>query len=292
MSRVKRLGWGGVTLLGVVLLGACSAWIAAESNIPSGTRTILHWQWGAVLASLLIVSVIAGHLANDRWIGVLIDERNRISLGRLQWMAWFLVLFSAYFTGAVWDIAFGDLPAVETNLFGLIGITTGSAVVANAVVEGKKADQSPTPNAVAPAAAPGAPAPAAAAVPTDLRSGKVDINTSPMDASFADLYLGEDVTNRQSVDASRLQKFIITILLITVYLEMLWSAFVDASQTYHAFSMPIVGTNFLGMMGVRSRRLPGRQGVTQELSETPGSGQRPMQRHRHVKGVKPRMPSR
>lgn len=254
MSRVKRLGWGGVTLLGVVLLGACSAWIAGESNIPTGTPTILLWQWAAVLASLLIVSVLAGHLANGRWIGVFIDERNRISLGRLQWMAWFLVLFSAYFTGAVWDIAFGDLPAVETNLFGLIGITTGSAVVANAVVESKKKDQGVTPNAVPPAPAPGLSAAAVAAAPPatadDLRAGKVDINASPMDASFADLFLGEDVTNRQSVDASRLQKFIITILLITVYLEMLWSAFVDASQTYHAFSMPIVGTNFLGMLGV------------------------------------------
>jgi hypothetical protein len=250
MSRVKRLGWGGVTLLGVVLLGACSAWIAAESNIPSGSPTILLWQWGAVLASLLIVSVIAGHLANDRWIGVFIDERNRISLARLQWLAWFLVLFSAYFTGAVWDIAFGDLPVVETNLFGLIGITTGSAVVANVVVESKKRDASPTPNAVPPAPVPGAPAPVVAPNASTNRMGKADVNSSPADASFADLYLGEDVTNRQSVDASRLQKFIITILLITVYLEMLWSAFVDAAGTYHAFSMPIVGTNFLGMMGV------------------------------------------
>ena len=42
---------------------------------------------------------------------------------------------------------------------------------------------------------------------------------------------------------------LLTFLLVTVYFEMLWSAFVDASATYHAFSMPIVGTNFLGMLG-------------------------------------------
>ena len=99
MNRIKTWRWGGLTLLGVVLLAACSAWIAGESNIPTGTSTILLWQWGAVLLSLLIVAVCAGHLANGRWIGVLIDDRNRISLGRLQWFLWFLTLFSAYFTG-------------------------------------------------------------------------------------------------------------------------------------------------------------------------------------------------
>jgi hypothetical protein len=179
---------------------------------------------------------------------VLIDDRNRISLGRLQWLLWFLLLFSAYFTGAVWDVAFGDLPVVEPNLFAVIGITTGSAVIASVVVENKKVDQSPTPNAVPPPQLPFlGPPPASAAA---LRMGKAAVNADPANASFADLYLGEDVTNRQSVDASRLQKLVITFLLVTVYAEMLWSAFVDAAGTYHAFSMPVVGTNFLGMMGV------------------------------------------
>jgi len=250
MARMKAWSWGLLTLVGAALLAACSAWIASESYVPSGTATILLWQWGAVLLSMLIMATWAGYLANGRWIGVLIDERNRISLARLQWLLWFLLLFSAYFTGAVWDTAFGDLPVVETNLFMVIGITTGSAVISNVVVQNKKADTSPTPNAVPPAPTPGVPMTAATAVdPGAHRMGKADVNASPADASFEDLYLGEDATNRQSVDASRLQKLIITFLLVTVYFEMLWSAFVDASATYHAFSMPIVGTNFLGMLG-------------------------------------------
>lgn len=248
MTRMKALSWGLLTLLGAVLLGACSAWIASEAYVPSGTSTILLWQWGAVLASLLIMAMWAGHAANGRWIGVLIDERNRISLARLQWLLWFLLLFSAYFTGAVWDVAFGDLPAVETNLFMVIGITTGSAVLSNVVVENKKINPAPTPNAVPPPQLPFLGPPPAS--PAALRMGTAAINSDPRNASFADLYLGEDVTNRQSVDASRLQKLIITFLLVIAYAQMLWSAFVDASGTYHAFSMPVVGTNFLGMMGV------------------------------------------
>ena len=91
------------------------------------------------------------------------------------------------------------------------------------------------------------------------------MNADPLDASFADLYLGEDVTTRQSVDASRLQKLIMTILLVTLRSD----AVVGVRRRlgdYHAFSMPIVGTKFfLGMMGVEPRGLSARQGRSQEL---------------------------
>jgi hypothetical protein len=251
MTEVKSWAWGLLTLVGIVLLGACSAWIASESFVPGGLRTILVIQWGAVLLTLLLMAGWAGYLANGRFIGVLIDDRNRISLGRLQWLLWFLVLFSAYFTGAVWDVSYSDLPAVEPNLFALIGLSTGSAMLSSVVVDNKKVDQSPTPNAVPPAPTPGVVPPAGAAAPTAdaNRAGKADVNASPADASFADLYLGEEVTNRQSVDASRLQKLVVTILLVAVYCQMLWSAFIDAASG-HVFSMPIVGTNFLGLLGV------------------------------------------
>jgi hypothetical protein len=227
------MGWGGITALGLVLLGANAYWIAQEAKIPTGTATILVWQWLSVLASLILVSVIAGYLANARSIGIFIDERNRISLSRVQWLAWFLVLFSGYFTGAVWDVAFGgDLPAIETTLFGVIGITTGSAVVSNMVVDAKKQETA------APVLMGGPPL-----------VGRIDVNASSNDAAWADLYLGEEQGNRFSVDPSRLQKLIVTMLLVIVYVEMLWTAFTQASLSYSSFAMPVVGTNFVALMG-------------------------------------------
>jgi hypothetical protein len=235
MTYLKNFGWGRVTALAVVLLAACAYWIASEARIPSGSATIILWQWAAVFASLLVVSLIAGCMAQQRFIGVLIDERNRISLSRVQWLAWFLVLFSSYFTGAVWDVAGfgGDVPKIEPNLFGLIGITTGSGVISNVLVEAKK-QQQPT---------------AAAVQGFDPHRGKIDINASPAQAAWQDLYLGEETANRQTVDASRLQKLIVTILLVIVYIEMVASALSEASQTYHAFDLPVVGSNFLVLMG-------------------------------------------
>src|SRR6202035_2299900 len=140
----------------------------------------------------VIVCVIVGSLANGRLIGIFIDERNRISLARFQWVLWFLVLFSSYFTGSVWDISHegGDMPAIEPDLFGLIGISSGTAVVSNLIVDTKKheaPDKAPTPN-------------------DQPLVGKIDVNTAATDASWADLYLGEEQGNRDSIDASRLQK--------------------------------------------------------------------------------------
>lgn len=232
MKIAASLGWGGVTLLGVLLLGTNAVWIAHEAKLPSGTATILVWQWLSVLASLLLVSVFAGYLASERAIGIFIDDRNRVSLARVQWVAWFLLLFSGYFTGAIWDVAFGsDLPSIEPNLFWLIGISTGSAVVSNLVVDSKKRDSNP----------------AAAADPTLI--GTIDRNASQDDAAWGDLYLGEEQATRSSVDVSRLQKLVTTMLLVIVYAEMLWSAFTQLSLAYDAFAMPVVGTNFVGLLG-------------------------------------------
>lgn len=230
MKTIKT--WGGITVIAFLLLALNGYLIAHEARWPAGTETILVWYWLATLVILLLLCVAAGYLVKNRSIGILIDERNRISLSRLQWVIWFAVLFSAYFTGSVWDAAFAnDLPAIEPNLFGLIGISTGSAVISSLLVETKK----------------GQPNPKQATADPPL-VGHIDVNKSPEEAAFADLYLGEEDATRDSVDVSRLQKLVTTILLVVVYMSMLWSTFIGASHTYKAFDMPIVGTNFIALL--------------------------------------------
>src|SRR5262245_60425342 len=114
MDFLKQFGWGRLTLLGLAVLVANGVWIASGAHLSLETRTtLLLWQWAGVVGTLLLISVIAGCIAKKRFTGVLIDERNRISLSRVQWLAWFLVLFSAYFTGSIFNIANGgDLPAI------------------------------------------------------------------------------------------------------------------------------------------------------------------------------------
>jgi hypothetical protein len=235
MRIFTSLGWGGITLLGFLLLGANAIWIAREGAVPSGGSNILVVQWLCVLASLILICIVSGYLANGRLTGIFIDDRYRMSLARFQWIVWFIVLLSGYFTGAVWDVAYGgDLPVIDPNLFGLIGITTGSAVVSNLLVNTKKTERSST---------------LKDGRKDDTLDGLMDKNKSPAEASWADLYLGEEDATRGSVDVSRLQKFVTTLLLITTYLQMIWSALSAVSQQYDSFSMPVVGTNFVVLLG-------------------------------------------
>jgi hypothetical protein len=244
MKYISTLGWGGATLVAIVLLGANAFWIAFASR--SG---LLGLQWLCVLLSLVIVCAIIGTLANGRLFGIFIDERNRISLSRFQWVLWFLVLFSSYFTGSVWDIAHegGDMPAIDPNLFGLIGISSGSAVVSNLIVDTKKNE-----------------APAKAPAPSDQPLvGKIDVNLAPNDASWADLYLGEEEGNRNSIDASRLQKLIATILLVIVYSRLVWHGLSpDTIEGGGSFTMPVIGTSFLTLMGASHAAYLAYKGTT------------------------------
>jgi hypothetical protein len=231
MRFFTTVGWGGATLIAIVLLGANAFWIGYASR-----SELLGLQWLCVLASLVIVCGVAGSLAQGRLIGIFIDERNRVSLARFQWVLWFLVLFSSYFVGSAWDISHeaGDLPSMEPDLFGLIGISSGSAVISNMLVNTKKDE--------APAEPPKATDPPLV--------GRVDVNTTAAEASWADLYLGEEAGNRSSIDASRLQKLIATLLLVIVYSRMVWQAFSpDSVDGGGSFTMPIVGAGFLTLMG-------------------------------------------
>jgi hypothetical protein len=88
--------------------------------------------------------------------------------------------------------------------------------------------------------------PATLADPTLV--GKIDRNLAPTEASWADLYLGEEEANRFTVDVSRLQKLLTTIILVIVYFVMVRSAFAQL-PSYDRFVMPMVGANFVALLG-------------------------------------------
>jgi hypothetical protein len=218
-------------------------------------------QWIAVALLLVALCVVAGLLVNGRPDGILISDRNRISLERTQWVAWLIVLLSGYFVASIWNVTQGTaFPTMQTDLFALLGIVSISPVISNVIVDNKK-NQSPQPAAAAApaAAAPGpAPAPAPAPVvapPEQLtagddpqRVGMMDANKSPFEASWSDLYLGEEVANRYVVDISRLQKLIITVILVLAYTITLWRLFNSSAAA--DLNMPAVGRDFLALLAI------------------------------------------
>jgi hypothetical protein len=250
--------WPSLTVLLLFLLFVCVWWIVISVNGAAPRAPDLQEQWIAVGVVLIALCAVSGLFVNGRVDGILIDDRNRISLARLQWVAWFTVLLSAYFVGAVVNLKSGvpyKFPMMEPHLFGLIGLASGSTVVSNLIVDSKKsapgvASTAPVAPVAAVAATP-AGAPAVDAVPeVPGNVGKIDINADPKQASWQDLYCGEEMANRDVVDVSRLQQLITTVLLVTIYTGLLWKAFGAASTNGVLSEMPPVSDDFLGLLGV------------------------------------------
>jgi hypothetical protein len=242
MHVVRSKAWGSLTLLLLILLAACAVWIGKSTD-----HSQLRWQYVTVTAILVALCIVAGVLVNGRLEGVLIDDRNRMSLARMQWVAWIIVLLGAYFVEAVWNVAHsGSFPEMQIELFSLLGIVSGSSVVSSLIVDAKKRPpvvpsgqpQAIQPLAVQPMAASDHPG----------HKGSMDINYKVAEASWADLYLGEEVANRYVVDVSRLQKLIVTVLLVLAYLIYLWEAF--SPSVPGELAMPAVGTTFLSLLGI------------------------------------------
>jgi hypothetical protein len=79
--------------------------------------------------------------------------------------------------------------------------------------------------------------------------GAMDVNKTIADASWADLYLGEEVANRYVVDVSRLQNLVFTVLLVGVYASLLWASLAKVPAGGFA-QMPAVGDGFLWLLGI------------------------------------------
>ncbi|MGA2042517.1 MAG: hypothetical protein ABSG83_04005 [Roseiarcus sp.] len=288
--------WGWLTVLLLLALLACGYLTAHRTVVGESIRP----EWVAVTATLVALCALAGYLVNSRFDGILIDDRNRVSLSRLQWVAWFVVLISGYFTESIANVVIhwgatapptDPFPTIAPELLGLIGIASASPVASSMIVVNKKqaspgldaqdaqnAQAAQTARAAQAALGPQAaqnaqpaqdpqaaedaqaaqdpqavPAPPAiqpmASDDAPTRQGAMDANKTTDEASWADLYLGEEVANRYVVDISRLQNLVFTVLLIGVYLGGLWVKLAEVPKEGFA-SLPEVGQSFVWLLGV------------------------------------------
>ena len=214
--------WSVMTITLLAALIGAAVWIGHSLTDDVPKAPSLQTQWVFVAAVLTVLCMSAGYAVNNRIDGILIDERNRVSLSRLQWVLWFVILVSAYFVGTVLNVQVGEtnpFPEMQTELFGLIGLASGSAVVSNLIVDSKK------------------------------RAKDADVKGATKDAGWSDLYCGEEKGNKDVVDVSRLQQLVTTLLLVMVYVGFLWRDLDTAAFTGELLKMPPVSTTFLGLLG-------------------------------------------
>jgi hypothetical protein len=177
-----------VLIVAVNVIAGCFGTI-----IPYGLTNVVAWA----LTILLLIGCFAvigllptGTPPISDWRGVLIDQRNKISLSRFQLVLWSLLVISAIVTEGTINAFSGQCNplglAIPNELWILLGLSGGTAVAAPVVLAAKSA---------------------AGTLATKAASAH----------TWADMFYGDETGNSDQVDFSKVQQFFLTVVVILVY---------------------------------------------------------------------------
>jgi hypothetical protein len=183
-------------------------------------NTLLSWLITVVL--FLAFLFVVGHGVTGRPLGLLIDERKKMSLSRLQLVLWTLVILSGLLTIALSNIGLGiKTPlaiVVPTQVWLLMGISTTSLIGSPLLKSGK------------------------------MRAGKIDTRDDIQDAEVADLFRGEEVSNSDVLDLAKVQMFFFTLVLVLAYAVLLGSLFINNTGAIRR--LPDIDPSMTTLLGI------------------------------------------
>jgi hypothetical protein len=157
-----------------------------------GGRTVLAWV--LIAALMACFAVVAGHGVTGLARGVLIDERHRITLGRLQMLLWTILVLSAYMAAALANIGRGAARPLDveipSELWLTMGISTASLIAAPAALQFK-----------------------------ERRHGGALLHSweTEKESRLSDLFHGEEEADHDHLDLGKVQMFLFTVVLILGY---------------------------------------------------------------------------
>ena len=174
--------------------------------------------WLIILALMTGFALLNGQgITGARW-GIFIDARNKISLSRLQMLAWTLLVLSALLASILSNVALGsDSPMdiqIPSQLWVLLGLSTATAVGAPALLNAKRsnqADDRELEKTTRELKNQGHNGP-------DLDESSIVLrNLSIRDARWSELLKGDESGNASTVDLGKLQMFFFTFILVFGY---------------------------------------------------------------------------
>lgn len=110
--------------------------------LVAGNQGSAIMTWSIVMVLITAFLIIVGWGVTGSPYGALIDERNKLSLSRLQITIWTIVILSAWITAVVWNLAAGkgiaalDISLPQT-LWLLLGISTASLIGSPLILSNK-----------------------------------------------------------------------------------------------------------------------------------------------------------
>lgn len=254
-------------------------------------------SWFAVIALLFAFFLLLGVLICQRPLGILITEQNVMSLARFQTVLWTLLILSAFLVIAIARIKNGvvaDEDSAEAadplnitlgkQLLGLLGISA-AALVGSPLIAATKKTKLPTdakaadtsaqamartnnvPDSVMPEAASGAePGAALNAEPIaeaikDNATGVLFKNPTIQDASFTDIFEGNEIGNCAYIDLGKTQMFFFTVIVALAYLAALWDVLSGGAIYGANFTFPGLSDGMMGLLGISNASYLAAKGI-------------------------------
>jgi hypothetical protein len=219
---------------------------------------------------MVLLMLVLGLATTGRALGILINERNLMSLARFQTVVWTIVVLSAYLTFALVRIramAAGapiDDPLaiqVDWHLWALVGLSTTSLVGAPLILSTKKDDQ---PLASATQKAARMTHESTADVNAN-RHGTLYANGRLSDACLTDLFEGDELINAARLDLAKVQMFYFTIIAaICVFVMVFKQLTTGGSNLDH---LPVLPDGLVAILGISHAGYLGSKGITRTQSQ-------------------------
>jgi len=246
----RRAGFFGFLL--VLLLVAVNTWVA-RNGVYDGAAVAR--AWGLAAALIVLFMIIVGVAINNRPAGLIIDNRNRVSLSKLQAAAWTVLVVSAVATVAAARIAAGVPNPLEIvipgELLAALGLSAASLAATPALLTLKSNRPDPSSQQLTNVAA-----------NLDMTRQQVDATggvfgrTDPAYARWLDIFRGEDISTAASPDLSKIQQFLLTLLVLGVYVAALLVMFLRQEATLilppggASASLPPISEEFIWLLGI------------------------------------------
>ncbi len=237
-------------------------------------------SWFVVVICMTAFLLILGALISKRPLGVLVNQQNLMSLSRFQMVMWTLIILSAYFVIARARISAGTPDAlavkIDWQLWALMGISATSLVGSPLINSTKKqrpaadSETEKTANALVEAKnTPDSIPPADKTDPVKMKStikdtsqGILYANPTIADASFADLFEGDEVGNTAYVDLAKVQMFYFTVILGAAYVATLLPLFAKLRTDPSSVNeLPALSEGMVALLGISHAGFLASKGV-------------------------------
>jgi uncharacterized protein (TIGR03437 family) len=212
-STLQRFGTGK-GFVGVLLL------LAAFAGNVAWAPTHLLGSWLVTLGAVAVSLALIG-LSGGRWEATFIDNRNRMSLSKLQVILWTVAILSSIVSASCFNAgSLGDVTKIigveiDPTLWALLGIPITSAIGTVLALSGKgsrtESQQELEETRKNLQATTGVPE------QNIQNNGHVLTKANLRDARWSDLVRGDDVGNGDTIDFSKVQQLYFTLLTLLIF---------------------------------------------------------------------------